>query len=1434
MKKLFAIFITIILVFISVIAFADNHQKAPNNQNPLNLTEEEIQFLVDHPIMRVSNEMDLVPYDYVENGQPAGLSVELLQEIAEIIGVEFEFINGYSWDELLEMFKNREIDLIHPCTKVKDRLDYLSYSNPYMQLKLVLVVQDSNYNINSFDDMSGKTIASVIGYSSYEIYKNLYPDMNILEVPDEASAFNAVKNGDVDAYYTDKRIATKFIDELNINNLKLIETYIFEIIDASYKSIGIRGDWQLLTGIINKAIDAVSLTKKYEISSKYDMELDIFYGDENFTDVELDWLKEHPVIRVSNGLDWYPFDYVEDGQPAGISIEYMKVIAEILGVEFKFLNGYTWNERMKMFKNKQIDVMNIIRKNDERLEYTAFTEPYIQEKKGIVVNINNDDISDSNDLHDKTFAIVTGYASTKDITSRFPNIITLEFSSDEEAINAVVTGKVDAYYGSEISTNAIIETGNLRNLDMKYYLYSAEDTNLFSIGIRGDWEIFRDIINKTMKKIPASTKQKIADNYGMDIDVFYDGDVLTLSEIGWLKNNPVINIAVPFDYMPYVRVDKNGNIEGIVGDLLIEMEKRLDVEFILYPKSLTNALVALDTEIVDVISPVAITDKRSEVYSFSEAFFIAPIAIFSNDNYSFVTNIELQDLKVFTIENHAIIEMLENDYLNIETIEVKNTTDALRQLEKGEKAVFLGDLIETNSIINREEFENVKVIGYTNYYYNLAFAMSHDNQILQSVINKTLKSIFAETGDSIQQKWLATNEKVDITKYIVIIIISLIVIVILLVLVRIILKINKEKQINITLMDIEILYIEIDTKYIILNVSTALINLLNIDGDNYKGKNIKDIDLFYIEFSDTEKKLLQISISDEDMGLTSNKKTLYLEYEVFRNSIGKDGYKIIFDDITSHVLREANIKAESDSRAKSEFLAIISHEIRTPLSTIMGLSHLLSHEDQEQNQRKYNQKIYQAGSSLLSIINDMLDITKFESGKLDVEYLPFDFGLFIENIITMNKMKAEEKGHKFSYDIGCNIPNNLVGDALRLGQVLGNILSNAIKFTHNGEISISVHLVGRTLHEIDLKFVIRDTGIGMSKEQLSKVFVPFEQADKSFSRKYGGTGLGMSITKQLIELMGGEIEVDSVQGDGTIFILNLNFALDEAIHKTQKKLYETNEIAENLKIIQGKKILIVEDNKVNQEILTDILSFYKLQIDTAGNGIEALEKLVNNYYDLIFMDIQMPKMDGLTTTRKIRDMDDERMKDVPILAMTAHAMQEEFQKSIDAGMNAHLTKPINIEMLEESLIEFLIDKKPPHIMAKPKISEKKVNTISIMSNPDNLRIIDVRMGLLRLHHDKDLYRKSLLNFLEFKDADNQIYKMLDEEDIDEAIRLAHSVKGVAANLSLDLLSKAAHNLKEKLSLKSDEAMHELNCFSKILIKTMKCIESDETLEELEL
>lgn len=397
-------------------------------------------------------------------------------------------------------------------------------------------------------------------------------------------------------------------------------------------------------------------------------------------------------------------------------------------------------------------------------------------------------------------------------------------------------------------------------------------------------------------------------------------------------------------------------------------------------------------------------------------------------------------------------------------------------------------------------------------------------------------------------------------------------------------------------------------------------------------------------------------------------------------------------------LRLARDAAEESTLAKSEFLANMSHEIRTPMNGILGLLHLVLKTELTAKQREYLDKTEQSARALLRILNDILDFSKIEAGKLDMEAYEFDLQTILGELqdIFGHSIKAKKLDFNVSYPQ--DLPDMLVGDSLRLKQVLLNIVSNAIKFTQRGGISINIDALRRNRNYCLLKFVVKDTGIGMTSEQLRSLFSAFSQGDASITRRYGGTGLGLAICKNLVHMMHGTMWVDSEYGKGSTFSFTVRLDL------TPLKKYRLEDDAKNAGLAdmlsesadsaapeihptKTGRILLAEDNEINQLIASNLIESFGYSLDIASNGQEAMEMLVKENYALVLLDIQMPVMDGLTTARAIRALPEYQA--LPIIAMSAHAMDGDYEKSLDAGMNEHLTKPIDPDILGETLQRWL-------------------------------------------------------------------------------------------------------------------------------------------------
>jgi signal transduction histidine kinase/CheY-like chemotaxis protein len=374
-------------------------------------------------------------------------------------------------------------------------------------------------------------------------------------------------------------------------------------------------------------------------------------------------------------------------------------------------------------------------------------------------------------------------------------------------------------------------------------------------------------------------------------------------------------------------------------------------------------------------------------------------------------------------------------------------------------------------------------------------------------------------------------------------------------------------------------------------------------------------------------------------------------------------------------LNDAIDKANAANAAKSIFLSNISHEIRTPMNAVLGFAEIGRNTNSLSEKNESLEQIELSGEHLLQIINDVLDFSKIGSKQLELENIGFSFSAILEKVTQICKPSSDKKNLSFNILLDDSIPRNLIGDPLKIEKIIINLVSNAIKFTENGSIDINTRLKRQNERDVIIELSVKDTGIGITREQEKNLFIVFSQADNSITRKFGGTGLGLAISKQLVELMGGGITVISEPDKGTEFKFNIPLAYSTEKLDNEKKESPDFDLVRLKAASYGKKILLVEDNRINQIVAKKTLEPLNISIDIAENGLQALEKMKTDTYSLVFMDIQMPELDGLQATEQIRAFDNDTI----IIGMSAHASVQDTEKAIKSGMNDYMTKPIKQE-----------------------------------------------------------------------------------------------------------------------------------------------------------
>lgn len=1285
------------------------------------LTRAERDWIKAHPMIRVAATPDWPPFEYVDSdGNYRGITADVLRLIAERVGLDTEIVLA-PWAENGPRLKAGELDLCPALRRTPERNGYLLFTTPYVSSRDAIWVKKGRKDIASLKDFQGKTIAVESGYYQQEYLQNNHPDAKLLLVPGTLDALKAVSTNRADAYMGTLAVGAYLTEQHLLTDLEIagyFEDHRFEL------AMGVHGQNPLLRDILQKGQDSITRKELSGIKATYlaaDAPRNLYLTEE-----DKQWLAAHKTIRLGVDPAWLPFEGLENGgQYVGISAEYVKWLNRKLDLAMAPVRHENRQAAIAAAKNGAVDALACATITPSRREYLNFTAPYLRIPVVIVTRQDTPFVSGPEDLAGRRVAIIADSAVEEWLAREHPGIRLVQTETLEESLHALADGHADAVLENRASVTYAVRLNGMTNLKVTAVLPKTLD---LAIGVRKDLPQLVTILDRALAAIPEADHRSFQDRW-VNIRVQSRTDWKTVWGVGlfillvagsilgiFLRSNQKLSREVHERTLAeqktramseavsdaLVMVDSRGRIrfwnqaaEKLFG-LTAKEAEGLDFHKIATPKENWAAAGAglrkfaetgqgrvlgstLQTTAVNQAGRHFPVDVNLSAFHMGDEWFAVGTVRDISDRVAAENTIRESQKRVQTILNSISTGIL---LINPQTDRIVDVNPVAADMIGLAKEEIIGR--EHRDFMRSQDNGQTSDMGSDpkriNAEHVLLDARGREIPILKTVVSIVLGGTahFLENFVDLTERKMMED------------------------------KIRQEQATLKHIMDKSPVAVGISTDNVLKFANPQFLSMLDVA----IGDHVSNI---YVNPDDREPivETLQRAgvVANREMqlrganGVPLDALVTYMpmvyegEPSIMGWLVDISSLKTMQEELRNQVeelnrsrvatlnimedLAEARKEAESATRAKSDFLANMSHEIRTPMNAIIGMSHLALKTELTSRQFDYLKKIDASANSLLGIINDILDFSKIEAGKLDIEETDFNLSDTFSNVANMVTVKAQEKGGlEVLFRIDPRIPPYLVGDPLRLGQVIVNLGNNAVKFTETGEIVLTAELIHETRDRVTIRFSVRDTGIGLTEAQRSKLFTAFTQADTSTSRKYGGTGLGLTISKRLVNMMHGDIRVESEPGVGSEFIFTAEFGVGKAILPEPDRA-----LPDDLKDL---RVLVIDDNGTARQILVEMLHLLNLTADQAESGEKGLEQVrqatAGHGYDIVFMDWQMPGMDGIETAGQIL-AEHQGAAPPKIVLVTAYAHEEAREAVSRAGIDGPLIKPISQSNLCNAIMQ---------------------------------------------------------------------------------------------------------------------------------------------------
>ncbi len=1356
----------------------------------------------------IAASIDNMPFHFRdEAGKAVGMFVDLWKLWSRKTGINIEFVT-VPWAESLELVKTGKADIHAGCFFSVQRDTYLDYAGELRNCETHFFFHESIFGLKNIEDLRGFKIGVLNQDYAVEFVNRKLPDAALEKYDSHQDLFNGVEKGEIKVFICDTPTALYFLSKK-----KLLSNFRYHPANPLYRKpffAAVKEGNTPLVKIINKGLGAITFEERAAIKRQWNGAADI---------------KPRDVIIIGLTQSFSPFSMRNAaGRPSGLFVDMWKAWSENTGRPVSF-RLYNRAEAINALKDGIVDVLAKLPPLEQVKGWVSDSIPYYR-LDWYLYNVQNQSVLDSkSDLADFPIGAVTHTTAHDWLQINKPAARIIGFETTEQLIQAGADGTIQAFLATPQEMSILPGRLGLPGefVQSEHPLIRQQ----VRAGVRHYNPDLIQAIDKGFDNFSHSKMVQIEKRWiGEESLRFFSSRnekvLLSAREEKWLarhhQSGIPIRLGINPSWPPFEFMGKDDLFMGMVSDYVAILNHRLGLNMeVVQGLGLPQVLKGADplSGKIDALPSALSFGNKKEYMAYTQPYLSFPWVIINKRQAPLIGGLlDLNGKRLAIVDTYTLAAHIEKKYPKIVLLPVESTMEGLEAVSSGRADAYVGNLAVAGYQMQPKNFTGLKVAASTDFDNSgLTFAVRKDWPELVSILDKGLLSITEQEQEHIRQKWFSVRfehgvDMVYLQGLIFKIGLGGLVVLGLFFFWNRQIRRREERFRCLTEHGTDIIQAILPDGSIVYQ-SPSHTTILGYEPNRLKGTHF--LELIHPADADLWQTMLKRLMESDGMESIvlrfRHSKGHYLFFE--SNCINLTGNKAlkaivmngrdITDRITSQKeMKKAKETAEAANQSKSDFLASLSHEIRTPLNAILGMTDMTLKTQLTSHQGKNLNTVRESASHLLDVISDILDFSTIEAGKMRIKPQSFNLIELLDTLEHSWSLQAKVKGLGFSFHKEEGIPVCVKSDPIRLFQVLNNLIANALKFTHEGNISIHVDLcksdgdpiskglvkegpVKKSQH-IYLSFKIRDTGIGIDQDQLENIFHRFTQAQGSITREYGGTGLGLAICREVALLLGGGLTVTSQPMEGSCFTLVMPF---EPVFELKKVRCVPEVPGGAGSIFKAKKtdssfpltLLLAEDDPLNARVFQEFLLDKSYKIIRAKDGIQVMECLRVNKIDMVFMDIEMPRLDGLSATKKIRKGEAGiENRDVPVIAMTAHVLEEFRQKARAAGMNDFIPKPVDAGWLY-GIIELYRPQDKLLVAADSGMLDREGGVTALGGNELLLaRIYEIFIGETPVLMEK-------------------LEQALNKKDAQDVYLMAHTLKGAGARIYAPLCTQAAKELE---------------------------------------